>query len=84
MRCTREEIIAGAATGLLIAALLPLTQLALQYLKPEVVFPVTVVSPAILTLLMGHVIFRERLSKTCWAASLAGVAGIAVLSIWAR
>lgn len=81
-RLRREEVIAGTSTGIMVAGLLPLMEILLTRMSAAIVFPVAVAGPAALTLLMGHFMFRERLSAAGWAASMLGVTGIILLSPW--
>jgi drug/metabolite transporter (DMT)-like permease len=76
----REELIAGGVTGLMMTGLLPLTIVLLTRMSAAVVYPVTVAGPAVLMLLVGHFVFKERLSALGWMASLLGVIGIVLLS----
>jgi drug/metabolite transporter (DMT)-like permease len=80
-RFRKEEVIAGGLTGLMMVFGIPATIILLTRMSAAIVFPVTVAGPAILMLLIGHFILKERLSVAGWAASLAGIAGIVLLSV---
>jgi drug/metabolite transporter (DMT)-like permease len=80
-RLRREELIAGGVTGLMMTGMLPLTIVLLTRMSAAVVYPVTVAGPAVLMLLVGHLVFKERLSALGWVASVLGVIGIVLLSV---
>ncbi|MCE9616030.1 MAG: EamA family transporter [Lentisphaerae bacterium] len=77
----REEVIAGGVTGLMMVFGIPVTLILLTRLSAAVVFPVTVAGPAVLMLLIGHALLKERLSPMGWTASVLGVAGLVLLSL---
>ena len=76
-----REMIGGAANGTIQAVSIFVTQRALQSYPSATVFPVTVLGPLIAVLLLSALVYRERLSRTTWAACLAGVVGLALLSL---
>ena len=80
-RFRREEVIAGGLTGLMMIFGIPVTLILLTRMSAAIVFPVTVAGPAVLMLLIGHFLLKERLSPAGWMASLLGVAGIVLLSL---
>jgi drug/metabolite transporter (DMT)-like permease len=77
----RVELAGGLVNGVLSAAALVTTLLALQHARAEIVFPVTVAMPILLVLALSAAVYRERLSRMAWLACLAGVAGLVVLSL---
>jgi drug/metabolite transporter (DMT)-like permease len=78
---SRVEIRAGAVNGLISAAAIITTLLALRYARAEIVFPVTVAMPILLVLILSAVVYRERLSRLAWAACLAGGTGLVLLTL---
>ena len=77
----RVELTGGLVNGVLSAAALVTTLSALRYARVEIVYPVTVATPILLVLVLSSLVYRERLSRTAWAACAAGVAGLVVLSL---
>jgi drug/metabolite transporter (DMT)-like permease len=75
------ELVGGAANGTIQAVSIFVTQRALQAYPSATVFPVTVLGPLIAVLLLSGLVYRERLSRLTWTACLAGVAGLALLSL---
>lgn len=77
----RDEIIAGAATGAMLALGISLTIRLLTTMSAVVVLPVTVVGPIVLMLLIAHALLKERLSAVGWIAGCLGILGIVLLSV---
>ncbi len=77
----RDEIIAGAATGVTLALGIALTIKLLTTMPAALVLPVTVAVPVVLMLLIGHAFLKERLNVVGWMAGCAGVLGIVLLSV---
>jgi len=55
---------------------------ALEFLKAEIVFPITLAGPVILGILFSVFFFREKINLCGWGGVLLGLCGIAVLAIW--
>ncbi len=55
---------------------------ALETLKPQVVFPISLSGPIVLGVLLSLFLFRERIRPAGWVGILLGIAGIIVLGIW--
>lgn len=79
----RREPIGGLLIGACNGVVLPLTVAAIQRIGSHVVLPVTVVSPMLLMLVIGRVIYGERLPRTAWIACIIGGASI-VLIAWGQ
>ena len=52
----------------------------LQHTGPEIVFSMTMAVPVMLTLLLGRLIYRDRLTAKGWIGCVLGVAGIVASS----
>lgn len=78
---SRVEVGAGAVNGLISAAAIITTLLALRYARAELVFPVTVAMPILLVLVLSAAVYRERLSRLAWAACLTGGTGLVLLTL---
>ena len=76
----RRELVGGVILGLGYAALLPLTLRCFHYFSSEIVLPVTVASPMVLTLVIGAVAYRERLTRWVWAGCLLAAASVAIMA----
>ena len=55
---------------------------ALETLKPQIVFPISLSGPIILGVLLSLVFFREKIHFAGWIGVGLGIGGITVLSIW--
>jgi len=55
---------------------------ALETLKPQIVFPISLSGPIILGVLLSLVLFREKIRFAGWIGVGLGIVGITVLSIW--
>ena len=58
-----------------------LTLVILQRLSPKIVFPVTILSPLILILVLSAVVYKEKMGWKVWAACAGGILGLAVLTL---
>ena len=76
-----RELLGGLASGAFMACTGGLIQVALQHASAAVVFPTTIGGPVVLVLLLGRLVYRERLGPWGWAACLLGVVSLALLSI---
>ncbi|MFA5863507.1 MAG: EamA family transporter [Phycisphaerae bacterium] len=76
----RSERWVGIFMGIINGFLLPLTFAALKQFSVEVVFPITVTTPMILMLLMGHFLYREYLTKTTLAGCCLGILSVGILA----
>jgi drug/metabolite transporter (DMT)-like permease len=75
-----REMAAGAANGTLQVIAVSSMLVALRTLGAEVVYPFAVGLPVVLTLLLGTVVYRERVDRAGWIASALGVVGLVALS----
>jgi drug/metabolite transporter (DMT)-like permease len=66
----RRERFGGMALGVSNAVGLPLTLLAFRHLGSEIVLPVSVTTPMVLVMVLGSVLYRERLTRLTWAGCL--------------
>jgi uncharacterized membrane protein len=55
---------------------------ALETLKPQIVFPISLSGPIILGIILSIVLFREQVRFSGWTGVMLGIGGITVLSIW--
>ena len=53
----------------------------LDHFVPAVVYPIAVGGPLVLVLLLGGLVYRERLTWAGWLACVLGATGIVLLSI---
>lgn len=79
--CAPRAIVGGIAMGLLSFAAMGCYMSALRYFGPEVVLPVTIALPMVLTMVLGRVFYRERLSVMTWIGCLLTAAGVAALAL---
>jgi drug/metabolite transporter (DMT)-like permease len=77
----RREMLAGAANGSLQVLSVSCMLVALRTLKPEVVYPFSVGLPVVLALLLGAVVYRERIDPLGWIGSAFGVIGLTLISV---
>ncbi|NJD03436.1 MAG: hypothetical protein FIA99_12775 [Ruminiclostridium sp.] len=77
----KKEIIAGAYTGTISSISIPITYYLLNKISASVIYPVTIVAPAVLILLISFLFLKEKLGMKGWTASLMGITGILVLTI---
>ena len=77
----RVEAVGGVANGIVLAAVGVLTLTALKRVPPGIVFPFTVAGPVVLVLLLGQVIYQERLDRAAWLACTLGVFGLVALAV---
>ena len=76
-----RQMAAGAANGLMQVLAVSCMLVALRTLGPEVVFPFSVGLPVILALLLGAVVYHERIDRAGWAGSVLGVVGLLLISV---
>lgn len=76
-----RQMAAGAANGLMQTLAVSCMLLALRTLGPEVVFPFSVGLPVILALLLGALVYHERIDRAGWAGSALGVVGLILISV---
>lgn len=71
-------------TGLAVASYIGVfcTLKALEHLKVEIVFPITLAGPVILGILFSVFFFKEKINLRGWGGVLLGLGGIAILAIW--
>jgi drug/metabolite transporter (DMT)-like permease len=55
---------------------------ALEYLTPQVVFPISLSAPILLGVLLSLVLFKEKIQVRGWIGIALGICGITVLAIW--
>ncbi len=55
---------------------------ALESLKPQVVFPISLSGPILLGVVLSLFMFREKITPSGWAGIVLGIAGITILAIW--
>ncbi|NLC59253.1 MAG: EamA family transporter [Armatimonadetes bacterium] len=77
----RRERTAGLGIGSVNALLGPVGLAAMHHVGAEVMLPVSLVTPIVVMLLVGHFAYRERLDRLGWAGSLAGLASVALLAL---
>ena len=75
-----REIIGGAGVGVLNTVNIPLTMKAYACFAPEIVLPVTVVTPIALNLLIARVLWGERLSRVVWGGCTLAIISVAVIA----
>ncbi len=56
---------------------------ALEYLTPQVVFPISLSAPVLLGAMISLLLFRESIRSVGWLGLALGVSGITVLALWA-
>ena len=78
----KGELWGGLLNGVIQALSLFMTLMALQRMPARVVFPVTVLIPLILVLMLSGLVYKERLSRLVWIACGVGVVGLALLAIF--
>jgi hypothetical protein len=78
----KVELLGGILNGVIQAVSLFMTLQALQRMPARVVFPITVLTPLILVLMLSGLVYRERLSRLVWIACGVGVVGLALLAIF--
>jgi drug/metabolite transporter (DMT)-like permease len=66
----RRERLGGMVLGVSNAVGLPLTLLAFRHLGSEIVLPVSVTTPMVLVMVLGSVLYKERLTRLTWAGCL--------------
>lgn len=75
------DLLAGAGTGLIAAALVPLSATVMTGMLTVTVYPVVVAAPALLIVLLGALAYRERLTVWGWISCASGIAALALLSL---
>lgn len=55
---------------------------ALETLKPQIVFPISLSGPIIVGILLSLLLFRERIRLAGWMGIVLGLGGITILSLW--
>jgi drug/metabolite transporter (DMT)-like permease len=80
-RWSRREIVAGVAIGAMSCIGVALTLAAFAYLGSAIVLPFSVTTPVLLMLVIGHFIYRERLSRAQWAGCLVGTLSVLLLAV---
>jgi drug/metabolite transporter (DMT)-like permease len=83
-RTRRRELIAGATIGAASAAGMLVTLAAFAHLGSAVVLPFSVTTPVLLMLVIGHFVYRERLSRAQLAGSLVGALAVLLLALGSR
>lgn len=76
-----QEMIAGVAIGANITAVGTILQITLRHVGPEIVFPITMATPVMFTLLLGRILYGEHLTAKQWIGCSLGIAGIVALSV---
>jgi drug/metabolite transporter (DMT)-like permease len=72
----------GTATAVSSYAGVFCTLRALEFLKPQVVFPISLSGPIVLGVLLALFVFGEKIRPSGWAGIALAVAGITRLAIW--
>ena len=75
-----REIIGGAGVGVLNTVSIPLTMKAYACFPPEIVLPVTIVTPIAFNLLIARVLWREHLSRIVWAGCALAIVSVTVIA----
>jgi drug/metabolite transporter (DMT)-like permease len=78
----KVELWGGVLNGLCQALALFMTLTALHTMPSRVVFPVTVLTPLILVLMLSGMVYKERLSRLVWIACGVGVSGLGLLAVF--
>ena len=76
----RREPLGGLIMGIIACTIIPLTIAAINRAGPSVIFPLTVASPIILVLFLGHFLYHEHLRPTSIAACILGALSLALLA----
>jgi drug/metabolite transporter (DMT)-like permease len=79
-RHSRERL-AGLTIGAVSSTSMLVTLAAFKYFSSAVVLPVTVVTPVVLVLLIGHFVYREHLGRGQTIGSIIAVISLMLLSI---
>ena len=77
----RTEVLAGLGNGSLQVLSISTMFLALRTFKSEVVFPYTIGTPVILAIVLGALVYRDKIGKVSAVATALGVAGLLALSL---
>lgn len=77
----KNEMTGGFANGAIQAVSIYVTLLALRRMGTQIVFPVTVLVPMMLVLVLSGFVYKEHLERLTWIACLVGLAGLALLSM---
>jgi drug/metabolite transporter (DMT)-like permease len=81
MHLVRPRILLGGlALGLGNSMSIPSVLKSFETLGPEIVLPVTVISPMVCVLLLGRLAYRERLSRMTWVGCLVAIAALAAIA----
>lgn len=75
----QRELAGGIILGISSTVGLPLTILAFGKLGAEVVLPVSVTSPMVLVMVLGIVVYGERLSRLMWAGCLMAALSVGMI-----
>jgi len=76
-----REVTGGVISGVVIAMMGAIMPKALQHAGPELVFPITTGAPVVVMLILGRLLYQDRLGALAWAACVFGVVGITLLSV---
>jgi len=85
-RCGRAwlrsvEAAGGVANGIILTGTAVLVMVVLRNVRPEVFFPFAVAGPVLLVLLLGQVVYKERLDRAAGMGCLLAIAGLLALSV---
>ncbi len=75
-----REIIAGAGVGLANTLCIPLTMKAYSCFPPEIVLPVTVVTPMAFNLIIARLAYREHLARIVWTGCIMAIISVAAIA----
>lgn len=75
------DLAAGVATGLVSAVVLPATFTALEAMPGALAYAIAAAGPAFLVVLLGRVVWKQRLTVWGWLGCAAGVAAIVLVSL---
>jgi drug/metabolite transporter (DMT)-like permease len=76
-----REIYAGIGIGMSSTVGLFLTLKLIPIFGSEVVFPVTVVTPMVIMMMIGHLMYKEHLTSGAWFGSILAVFSVTLLAI---
>ncbi len=77
----RCELVPGIVQGFVQVSTMTCVLLAIPRIGAEKVFPVTVASPIILMLIIGHFVFHERITRSALAGCVLGAFGLVLLAV---
>jgi drug/metabolite transporter (DMT)-like permease len=76
------EFMGGILAGLTQAIGVVMMLLALQHMPSRLVFPVTILLPLILVLMLSALVYKEHLNRLVWIACGMGVVGLGLLAVF--